>query len=170
MPRISAKQLELQNQQKQQEELMMQRNTIECSNFLMRILGLETDSSGFITRFDDEDNSVSAFVFDGKKCKNLNYPINMRTELPFDPYNNVKLCCGVLQYYITNYLHRDTNMLFITNRNMNESGNAAVIFDDGSKVEGNTYNKDTLKYIDMILVLDRAIPLEYNTLRQLDIG
>jgi hypothetical protein len=158
----------LENQQRQDEQKMYA-NTISCSNFIMQRMGLQVDSSGFIHRYDEEENEISEYTFDGKKCKSIDSQSVMKNELLFDPYNNVKLCCGLLQYYITQYLGRDTNMIFLSNKNMNEHGTLTVIFDDGTQLIGNAYNKDTLKYLDMILVLDIALPFDFNFLARLDI-
>jgi len=166
---MTAKEKLLLQQQEEQNEIRMYKNTIDCSNFLIQRMGLDYDRAGFINRFDDETNTMSEFIFDGKKCKALAFPIIKGTELALDPYNNVKLCCGILQYYITDYLGRDTTTIFLSNKSMNENGTLTVIFDDGSSVTGNPYNKDTLKYVDMILILDGALFMDFKVLKEMDI-
>jgi hypothetical protein len=168
MARMSGRQLEL--LRKEQEDMKLRQNAVKCANFVMQRLELETDQFGFINYLNEDTDELSEFTFDGKKCKDIcSGTVLRKNELPFDPYNNIKLCCGLLQYYINAGLGRDTTMMYLSNKNMNEAGELTVVLEDGTKITGNTYNKDTLKYIDMLLILDRALALDFAMLKGFDI-
>jgi hypothetical protein len=165
--KMSAKQLEL--LAKEQEEFNMRKNTKECADYILQRMVLDVDKYGYIMRYDEENNELSYFTFGGKKCKYLEAYIDQRNEMVFDPYNNVKLSNGLLQYYLNDYMEKEVVMIFLSNRNMNEPGNTTILFTDGTKVSGHEYNKDSLKYLDMILVLDQGLKPDFSTLKGMDI-
>lgn len=170
MPRISAKkQLEME-EQKRREAISLKTNTTQCSNLMMQVLELEYDKMGFIQRYDDVNDELSEFVFEGKKCKYIDALIDTRCEMPFDPYNNVKLACGLVQFYINDYIGMDTLMIYLTNKSMNEEGQAVVKFDNGEEIVSNTYCKDSLKYLDLVLKMSDALPPFFSKLKGLDMS
>lgn len=153
---------------------LIERNSIICRNLIMQKLGLELNSDGYVTFCNEDEDSDECEVlsFDGKKCT-----LNLRdetTEILFDPYNNIKLACSLMHFYMTNMCgfnpHGDILLLFLTNDTIiNKPGCCQIKFEDGYELIGNIYCRDTLKYIDIIYILDGSSPIEFNALRGIDI-
>lgn len=167
--RISKKEQERLEKEEQIKQFNVAKNTVECSNFMMQRLGLEADNFGVLRRIDDEEGEVSELIFEGKKCKSIKSAINKSVEMVFDPYNNAKFACALLNYYISDYIGSEVNTIILTNQSINESGSCEVQFTNGYTVVSNKYNKDSLKYLDVILQLDRALPPDYAILKGFDI-
>jgi len=171
MARISAKRQLLEEQQRLLEEQTLQKNSFDCANFLMQRMELEVDDkTGFLARYNEDTEELSEIIFDGKKCKDLRAPIDPRKEMPFDPYNNIKLCCGLLQYYVNEYMGKDTQIMYLSNKTSNDEGTLTLVFENGQSVIGNPYNKDTLKYIDMIVLLDGGNAIDNRTIKGMDVN
>lgn len=169
MPRITKKMI----QEEKEAELRLQKNTNTCIGMIMQKMGLEIDTKtgdGSIRRYDEDEEEYTYLTFDGKKCVStmMNLEIDMDTQLPFDPYGNTKLATSLLTYYISEYLGREILLVAPSNKKPNEEGHLILKFEDGEKIEGNTYFKDTLKYLDMIYILEGSAKPEYTKLKAID--
>lgn len=157
----------------QQLEETIMKNSIICRNLIMQKLGLETNSDGYIVYCDEDSDEYEVLSFDGKKCAmNL---LDDSTELLFDPYNNIKLACSLMYFYIEKYYGFDKYgeilLLYLSNDTIiNKIGHCIIKFIRGFQLEGNDYYRDTLKYIDIIYILDGSSPLEFNTLKGIDVN
>ena len=98
----------------------------------------------------------------------LNLPIDLELELPFDPYNNSKLALSLANFYINEFMGMEALMLGITNKKLNELGYSICKLTSGRVIEGNEYYRDSLKYIDMIYMLDGSAPPEFRALKEID--
>lgn len=148
-------------------------NSISCRNLVMQKLGLEVNSDGYVMYTDEDTYECEVLSFDGKKCT-----MNLRdetTELLFDPYNNIKLACSLLYFYIERYLgfekYGEILLLYLSNDKLiNRIGHCVLKFIGGFILEGNDYYRDTLKYIDAIYILDGSAPIEFSMLRGIDVN
>lgn len=166
--RISKKELIRLEEEQKALELQRQKNALFCCGLTMRRLNLQVAKDGRLFWVND-DNELTDITFDGKICKPFGVEINQRIETHFDLYNNPKLCCGFIQYYLNEFRCIDLNMLYLTNKVSNSAGQACVILPDNRTIKSNMYNKDTLKYIDLLFTLDGALPFELEDLKGLDI-
>lgn len=170
MPRITKKQIAEENQK----ELRLQKNTIACIGMIMQKLELNVDKYGYIQRFDEEGGEYTSLTFDGRRCKSTLIPnimIDPDTELAFDPYNNIKLAISLLTFYIAEFIGKEILVMGPTNKKLNERGKLILklITPAGTEItEGHEYFRDSLKYIDMIYVLDGSAPPEFTSITELD--
>ena len=119
----------------------------------------------------DEDENVSEKIYiDGFACKYPAFPINdPKSEIILDVYNNTKICSHLVHYYNKNIMHYDVDISYITNARMDTIGRFEVRYTNGAIISSNVYNKDTLKYIDFIMKMEEAVPMDFDRLRELDI-
>lgn len=166
MPRITKKMI----QEEEERERLTIINTNKCIGLVMQKMELDVDRFGYIVRNNEEDNEITELNFDGKKCKStlLNLPIDLELELPFDPYNNSKLALSLANFYINEFMGMEALMLGITNKKLNELGYSICKLTSGRVIEGNEYYRDSLKYIDMIYMLDGSAPPEFRALKEID--
>jgi hypothetical protein len=161
---------------------LMEKNAKIFSLRMIQRLGLETYPNNKLLCVSDElENGVLAyFSYDGIKYVAFEnaefYPDNQEIKV-FDPYNNIRLCINCVLWYMQNVGHYDTttvDLLAVTNQKMNDSGMGRLQFTDATnngiyKLETNHfYNRDCLKYLDLIYAMDEAIPPEYDELASLD--
>jgi len=168
MPRITKKQI----REEEENEYALNRNARICIGLVMQKMELEINNEGNIIRNDDECGEITAITFDGKACVSSLLPnreIDMERELPFDPYNNVKLAASLLTFYLSEYLGKEILFMGVTNKKLNEEGKLILKFADGQTIEGNIYDRDSLKYIDMVYMLEGSAPPEYTALKEIDL-
>jgi hypothetical protein len=161
---------ELKREQKIKE--IVEVNSSICTNLLMQKLGLNEDSTGKVVYIDDETDETEVILYSGKECKINKDIIDPYSNLLFDPYTNIQLACSMMYWYICkNYTqHGDIFLMYLTNdNNLNKLGHCYIKFYDGTIIEGNDYNLDSLKYLDIIYKLDGSASIEFNELKKLDI-
>lgn len=168
----------------------MEKNSRLFSEMTMQRLGLEKeDGTNYICKFFDEDDEDDNFlILNRSNCETINFDgfryvsyddidkyKNSQEVKLFDPYNNIKLCTFLLQWYIVNiYKYNIDNIIVIgiTNARMNDPGYAYIKGRDNYgriwELKGGTYNRDCIKYLDLIYKLDGAFPLEFNKLKEVD--
>lgn len=126
-----------------------------------------------------DDNTVIPFMHDGYKyitfdqtdrvlAQNGSLPNNIKV---FDPYNDIRLCMACVGWYLQTVLNVNPNIinvLAVTNQKMNDQGYALIKFSDMRELRGHLYNRDCLKYLDLIYIMDEANPIEYKELASLD--
>ena len=172
MPRITKKMIA----EMQMRDAKHQENTNRCIALLTQKLNIEIDNEGnmFLCRFDcdDEDNATIPLRFEGKVIKStfvVGSNIDPENEMAFDPYNNIKLLIGLIAVYCEEYFPGDEMLtLAISNRRPNKPGVATIRFRSGLWFESDTYNKDSLKYIDLLYQMDGSVPPEFRRIKELD--
>lgn len=126
-----------------------------------------------------DDNTVIPFMFDGYKyitfdeadrilAQSDSLPFNIKT---FDPYNDIRLCMACVGWYLQTVLNVNPdiiNVLAVTNQKMNDEGYALIKFSDMRELRGHPYNRDCLKYLDLIYIMDQSLSMEYTELSGLD--
>lgn len=157
---------------------LMNANAKKFSILIMDRLGLEPEeSTGFLIMSDwFESGEIKYFTYDGYKYVPFeygqHYENNQEVKI-FDPYNNIKLCINLIPWYIMNIMNVNSDsieLIGVDNSKMNDPGAAFIQFEGREKMYGNTYNRDCLKYADILYKLDNAHPIEYTKLKNLDIG
>lgn len=157
-------------------------NSIKFSNFVFQRIGLEIDeSSGYLCCpdiIDARTQRALTFIYDGFKYVTYNNKyMKLTEENPedtkiFDPYNNMGLMYHCIEWFMVNQLGIDINneviSIGISNKKMNDPGYAFIIYFDKPELSGNIYNRDCLKYMDLILRLDDGIIVEYMNLKRMD--
>lgn len=167
---------------------LMNRNSYLFADLFMQRLGLEKEeATGFIAKEPDNDegdyylnlnSQGETLKFDGFRYVTFedypNYQDRQDIKI-FDPYNNIKLCSFLFNWYIVNILHYDINNIIvvgITNSKMNDLGFAFVKGTDENgkiwEIDGNPYNRDCIKYLDLIYKIEQALPMEYDKLKEVD--
>jgi len=171
-------------------DLMIQRLGLEVDNETGYLYFDSDDDNNKIITF----GTLNYFVFDGFKFVSFenkeiaeNNPNSIKV---FDPYNDIKLADFCVNWFLHNIKGIDVNNrvqeIAISNNKMNDPGNGIIVFFKRSVIdksvndieleelmnrgiiEGNTYNRDCLKYMDLIFILDEAAPPEYMALHNLD--
>lgn len=156
---------------------LMEDNAKEFSTLIIERLGLEPQPSTGLLIVSDElyDGNLVYFTYDGFKYIPFEYQQyyeNIQDVKVFDPYNNINLCTNIIMWYICNIMGRnadDVDLIGVTNAKMNDKGAAFIKFEDKpDKMVGHEYNRDCLKYMDLVYKLDDAHELEYKRLQDLD--
>lgn len=171
-------------------ELMIQRLGLETDEDTGYLYFDSDDDNNKIITF----GMLDYFVFDGFKFVSFeNKDIadgNPNSVKIFDPYNDINLVNFCVTWFLHNIKGIDVNNrvqeIAVSNNKMNDPGKGIIVFfkrnmmdksinDIGLEdimnngiIEGNTYNRDCLKYMDLIFLLDEAAPPEYMALRNLD--
>nr|DAR06495.1 MAG TPA: hypothetical protein [Caudoviricetes sp.] len=157
-------------------------NAMKFSNFVFQRIGLEIDEqTGYLycpDIIDYQSQKPLAFVFDGFKYVPFKKPYCDLAETRaedtklFDPYNNMALMQQCLGWFMVHQLGIDTNnevlSMGISNRKMNDPGYAFIAYFNKPELDGHIYNRDCLKYMDLILMLDDGLIIEYDQLRRMD--
>lgn len=166
----------------------MERNSRIFSDLFIQRLGLEKeDGTGFLVKEPDNDEGEfylnmnpqgETIKFDGFRYvtfEDFYLYQDKSTVKVFDPYNNIKLCSFLFNWYLVNIMRYNLDNVIIvgiTNAKMNDNGFAFIKARDIEgriwEVDGNCYNRDCIKYLDLIYRLDEALPMEYDKLREVD--
>ena len=145
------------------------RKSRECVDTLMRFMNIEPYVDGTLYIMDDDMEEVQHIVIDGMFCI---YPDPNRepakNEIPFDVYNNTRLMSTMLTIFIANK-GWGVDMQKITNNRPDRLGHLEILFSNGVTWSSNAYKKDSLKYLDMIMKLQGALPPDFERLKGLDI-
>ena len=143
-------------------------------DMLMCHLGLEVDpNSGSIYFIDEDTDRMVDMYIDGLKCI---YPFLrtdeprpiQRGEIEFNPYFNTKLMLNIVEWYFAEHGYLVT-MQKITNARPDNIGHIEIEFANGVVYKSDAYYKDSLKYIDILMKLEQAPPIEFERLRRYDI-
>ena len=164
----------------------------EFSELMIQRLGLEPEGEMNTLVFED----VYAYdlqlplTYDGYKFVPFDF-IEIAEQNPdkikvFDPYNDLGLAnyC-VLQYmiYIKEIdVNKCVDIISISNNKMNSIGKCIITFNnnfDGKdefvnepatdRLVGHDYNRDSLKYLDLIYIMDDAADVEFTALHNIDL-
>ena len=143
-------------------------------DMLMCHLGLEVNPDGSIFFLNDDDMMVDMYI-DGMKCiypfirtENGELRPIQKGEIEFNPYFNTKLMLNIMEWYFAEHGYL-VNMQKITNARPDNIGHIEIEFANGVVYKSDAYYKDSLKYIDIIMKLELALPNEYERLRTYDI-
>ena len=164
----------------------------EFSELMIQRLGLESNGEMNTLVFDDIYiyGLPLPLTYDGYKFVSFDY-IQIAEENPdkikvFDPYNDLGLAnycvLQIMQYIQDIDVNNAVSIISISNNKMNEDGHFELIFNhdfDGKyeyisdpntdKLIGHNYNRDSLKYLDLIYVLDGAADIEFVALKNIDL-
>lgn len=137
----------------------------KLNNFILKEAGLELDSNNHVV---DQDTGKKIIV-KGKSVKYNNGPIVRLSpgEIEFDPLNNPLLAHIVCTNYIDKLQYEgelETLTFGITNSERNTEGRAVHI-GHGTKTASDTYNLDSLKYIDLIAKLNNTSTNSKDTIK-----
>ena len=156
---------------KKEKEAMQEFQNMEVAvDLMLRYIGMDVDENGYIYYYDEDENVSEKIYIDGFACKYPEFPINdPKSEIILDVYNNTKICSHLVHYYNKNIMHYDVDISYITNARMDTIGRFEVRYANGAVISSNVYNKDTLKYIDFIMKMEEAVPMDFDRLRELDI-
>ncbi|MBQ8132767.1 MAG: hypothetical protein IJ193_09780 [Bacilli bacterium] len=163
----------------------------EFSELVIQRLGLEPEGDNNTLVFSDIFLSGIPLhlIYEGYKFVPFDYEYiaeqNPDTIKVFDPYNDLGLINYCLSQYMVYIQEIDVNkyvsIISISNNKMNEYGHGEIAFDteygtselsntpDGYHIIGHDYNRDSLKYLDLIYIMDGAAKIEYTALRNLDL-
>lgn len=153
---------------KKELELEEKRNK-QSVDLIMRHLGLDIFIDGTIV-FSNEDDpfgAVEPILMDGMPCKYIGYPVE-KTETTLEVYNNPKYAQKLLLWYIARN-GWGIDIISLTNKKPDTVGRLEIKFSNGVVYTSHVYKKDSLKYIDMIMLLEHTPEYEFNELRELDI-
>ena len=139
-------------------------------DLLMCYLGIEHTNNGNMYFYDDDDNIIDMYI-DGMKCV---YPftanrIPQKGEIEFNVYFNTKLMLSILEWYFAEHGYI-VNIQKITNGRPDTIGHVEIEFMNGVVYKSDVYYKDSLKYIDILMKLERALPMDFQRLRSYDIN
>ena len=156
---------------KKEKEAMQEFQNMEvAADLMLRYIGMDVDENGYIYYYDEDENVSEKIYIDGFACKYPAFPINdPKSEIILDVYNNTKICSHLVHYYNKNIMHYDVDISYITNARMDTIGRFEVRYANGAVISSNVYNKDPLKYIDFIMKMEEAVPMDFDRLRELDI-
>ena len=156
---------------KKEKEAMQELQNMEvAADLMLRYIGMDVDENGYIYYYDEDENVSEKIYIDGFACNYPAFPINdPKSEIILDVYNNTKICSHLVHYYNKNIMHYDVDISYITNARMDTIGRFEVRYANGAVISSNVYNKDTLKYIDFIMKMEEAVPMDFDRLRELDI-
>lgn len=185
----------MKKEDKKQEEYYKLRDKLskEFSELMIQRLGLEPDGELNTLVFSDiyAYDLPLPLTNDGYKFVSFDYEYiaaqNPDTIKVFDPYNDL----GLANFCVLQYMHYiqdiDVNnsvfIVSISNNKMNELGHGEIDFDlstdpsisqyanneDGDKLIGNDYHRDSLKYLDLIYIMDGAADIEFAALKNIDL-
>jgi len=162
----------------------------EFSELMIQRLGLEPEGEMNTLVFEDiySFDLQLPFTYDGYKFVPFDFAY-IAEENPdkikvFDPYNDLGLSnyC-VLQYmrYIQDIdVNKCVSIISISNNKMNNIGRCILTFnsdfdasefevDNDNRIVGHEYYRDSLKYLDLIYLLDKAASVEYSALHNIDL-
>lgn len=143
---------------------------LEATDLFMRYVGLEVDSNGYIYYYNDDNDTITQLYLDGMKCVYPKFEVkDPKLEIALDVYNNPKQCAQILYFYNNNILGYQIDMMFLTNSKSDTMGRLEVRYINGTVYDSNVYFKDTLKYIDMVMKMEQAVPMDFTRLRELDL-
>ena len=137
-------------------------------DLLMCYLGIEYTADGRMYFYDDDDNIVDMYI-DGMTCI---YPFvrqAQKGEIDFNPYFNTKLMLNILEWYFAEHSYI-VNIQKITNGRPDNIGHVEIEFMNGVIYKSDVYYKDSLKYIDILMKLEGALPMDFQRLRSFDIN
>lgn len=155
---------------KEKQAIIDQQHMLDAADLMLRYLGMDVDEQGFISYFDEDECTDEKIYIDGYACKYPSYPIeDPKSEMILDVYNNSKICSQLVHYYNKNIMNYDVDMNFLTNGKPDTPGSFKVKYANGVTIASNVYNKDSLKYIDFIMKMEQAVPMDFDRLRELDI-
>ena len=162
----------------------------EFSELMIQRLGLVPSEDLNTLVFEDcyIGNFQLPMSYDGFKFVSFD-DANIADEYPdkikvFDPYNDLGLANYCILQFMRYILEIDVNsaisIISISNNKMNELGHGSISFtnnfdasefdvDSENQLNGNDYNRDSIKYLDLIYLLDGAADIEYNVLHNLDL-
>ena len=162
----------------------------EFSELMIQRLGLIPN--GELNSLVFEDCYIGDFQlpmsYDGFKFVSFD-DANIVDEYPdkikvFDPYNDLGLANYCILQFMRYVLEIDVNfavsIISISNNKMNELGKGIISFsnefdagefdvDENNHLIGHDYYRDSIKYLDLIYLLDGAADIEYNVLHNLDL-
>lgn len=153
----------------------------EYSELMIQRLGLTIDSNGLLVYEDILINFVQLqFSYNSFKYVSFeneemaeNNPDSIKV---FDPYNDLGLATYCVMQYMVYIQEIDVNncvsILSVNNSRMNELGSGEIIFTsamNNKKIVGNEYHRDSLKFLDLIYILDGAAEAEFTALKNLDL-
>lgn len=169
---------------------LMNRNSFMFADLFVQRLGLEkeegtrflaagadNDEGDFYLNLNPQGESIK---FDGYRYVMYDdiYLYRDRNDVKlFDPYNNIKLCEFLLNWYMINIAHYDMEDIMViglTNSRMNDYGCAFIKgitkgTSSNWSINGHYYTRDCIKYLDLIYAMENAFPLEYEKLKEVDI-
>ena len=154
-----------------EKEALLTKNTNRCIALLTQKLNLSIDKDGYMIIINEEDGWSSPMKYAGKRLVStmVGKEIDQSTEMAFDPYNNVKLMISLLNQYIEIYMpDQEILSISISSKKLNMLGFAEIKFMDGTSYVGNEYYRDSLKYMDIIYMLDGSAPPEFAQLKNID--
>lgn len=127
----------------------------KLNDFVIKEAGLELDSRNHVI---DQDTGIPIMI-KGKAVKYNNGPVNrlLPNEIEFDPLNNPFLANEICNNYISKlYEEGELNSIAygVSNRERNTEGVATCIAD--TNIVSDTYNLDSLKYIDLIAKINKT--------------
>ena len=153
----------------------------EFSELMIQRLGLTVDYSGLL-EYEDIIVGGSQLKFTYNSFNYVPYEnaqlaeTNPDTIKVFDPYNDLGLATYCVMQYLCYIEEIDVNkcvsIIAVNNTKMNEPGEIELTFNENmnnQKIVGHTYNRDCLKFLDLIYVLDGADDAEYTALKNLDL-
>ena len=154
----------------------------EFSELMIQRLGLTVDESTGLLVYEDIFISFVQLQFTFNSFKYVPFEnaelaeANPDTIKVFDPYNELKLAAYCVMQFMVYVKEIDVNncvsIMSITNSKMNAEGHGEITFTElmnNQKLIGHDYNRDSLKYMDLIYIMDDAADPEYDALRNLDL-
>ena len=146
-----------------------EKNSKKALDLIMRHLGLDIYIDGTIVYTDDDDDFGSAepILIDGMPCKYIGYPVD-KTETTLEVYNNPKYTHKLLLWYIARN-RWGIDIMSLTNRKPDTLGRLEIKFSNEVTYTSHVYKKDSLKYIDMVMLLEQVPEYEFAELKELDI-
>lgn len=151
-------------------QMALEQKRIEISITLyMRYLGLDILDTGTLVFQDEDTDEYEVLRIDGNLCK---YPDPKFIQDPYnetlmDVYTTTKNTIKLFYNYMMRMGYK-IEMVYLTNVKTDKWGHLEVMFANGVKYISNDYYKDSLKYIDLIMQLEQAIPDEFAVLREID--
>lgn len=150
------------------------------SELTIQILGLSKEpETKFLCKYCDDAFTYDYINYDGFNYVSFAdfepYQFSQTVKL-FNPYTDLKLCQYILFWYIQNIYGLSLDDILISgisNNMMNDKGYLFIKFTDKDgkfkEVRSNIYNRDCIKYLDMIYQFEGAFFLEYNKLKEVDL-
>lgn len=140
-----------------------------CTDTLIRFMGIEVYVDGSMYIYDDDTCTAQQIIINGMYCIYPNEGYEPKqNEMIFDVYNNTRLMATMLSIYIANK-GWGIDMQKITNNRPDTLGHLEILFSNGVKWTSNAYKKDSLKYLDMIMKLEGALPDNFAQLKGIDL-
>jgi len=134
-------------------------------DLFMRYIGLDIYVDGSIT-YEDDDECVETVLLNGYVCKHIDYEVTPN-DISLEVYYNSKNAAKLFLYYMGK-LGYGINMMFLTNNKPDTIGRLEVEFANGVKYTSHVYNKDSLKYLDLIMRIENVMEGEFSQLKEID--